>query len=60
MTAVYESTPAQLHNRVTLHLYVPGPFLSLVGHPLLDAGQFLFQISHLMLVKLGQIIQLVF
>lgn len=50
-----------LPNRFTnFYLYVPGPFLSLVGHPLFNAGQFLLQISHLMLMKFCQIIQLVF
>lgn len=34
--------------------------MSLVSHPLLDAGQFLLQISHLMLVKLCQVVKLVF
>lgn len=37
-------------------LYVPGPFMSLVGHPLLNAGQLLLQISHLILVKFCQVV----
>ncbi len=43
-----------------MHLYVSGPFMSLIGHPLLDACQLLLQISHLMLVKFCQVIELVF
>lgn len=42
------------------HLYVSSPFLSLVRHPLLDAGKFLLQIGHLVLVELRQVVQLVF
>lgn len=34
--------------------------MSLVGHSLLNAGQFLLQISHLVLVELCQVAELVF
>lgn len=50
-----------LHYGATVtHLYVSSPLLSLVRHPLLDAGQFLLQIGHLVLVELRQVVQLVF
>lgn len=42
-----------------MYLYVPSPLMSLVGHPLLNARQLLLQISHLMLVKLCEVVQLV-
>lgn len=58
---MWPANQAWLLNMFTfVYLYVPGPFLSLVGHPLFNADQFLLQISHLMLMKLCQIIQLVF
>lgn len=41
------------------YLDVSGPFLSLVGHPLLHTGQLLLQVSHLMLVQLRQVVELV-
>lgn len=53
------SSNTSQHNTPT-YLNVSGPFLSLVGHPLLDAGQFLLQISHLVRVELCQVVQLVF
>lgn len=42
-----------------VYLDVPSSLLGLVGHPLLDAGQLLLQIGHLMLVELCQVIELV-
>lgn len=41
-----------------LYLDVPGPFVGLVGHLLLHAGQLLLQVGHLILVKLGQVVEL--
>lgn len=41
-----------------LHLDVPSPLVGLVGHLLLHAGQLLLQVSHLVLVKLRQVVQL--
>ena len=41
------------------YLYVPRPLVGLVGHPLLDAGQLLLQVGHLVLVQLRQVVQLV-
>lgn len=40
------------------HLDVPSPLVGLVGHLLLHAGQLLLQVGHLILVKLGQVIEL--
>lgn len=40
----------------THYLYVPGPLVGLVGHLLLDTGQFLLQITGLVLVELRQVI----
>lgn len=41
-----------------LYLDVPSPLIGLVGHLLLHAGQLLLQVAHLILVKLGQVIEL--
>lgn len=54
-----EKTPSEEMVRIA-YLDVSSPFLSLVGHPLLNAGQLLLQISHLVLVKLRQVVELVF
>lgn len=42
-----------------VYLDVPCSLLGLVGHPLLDAGQLLLEVGHLVLVKLCQVIELV-
>lgn len=42
------------------YLDVPSPFVGLVGHLLLHAGQLLLQVGHFILVKLGQVIELFF
>lgn len=42
-----------------VYLDVPSSFLGLVGHPLLDAGQLLFKVGHLVLVELCQVVELV-
>lgn len=44
--------------RLGSHLDVPGPLVGLVGHLLLHASQLLFQVGHLILVKLRQVIEL--
>ena len=38
------------------YLYISGPFIGLVGHLLLDASQFLLQITGLVLVELRQVV----
>lgn len=40
------------------YLDVPCPLVGLIGHLLLHAGQLLLQVGHLILVKLGQVIEL--
>ena len=42
------------------HLDVPRALVGLVGHLLLDAGQLLLQVGHLMLVQVRQVMELVF
>lgn len=42
------------------YLDVPCPLVGLVSHLLLHAGEFLFQICHLVLVQLSQVVKLFF
>lgn len=42
------------------YLDVPRPLVGLVSHLLFHAGELLFQICHLVLVQLGQVVQLFF
>lgn len=46
-------------NVTEVYLDVPSSLLGLVGHPLLDAGQLLLEVGHLVLVELRQVVELV-
>lgn len=50
----------KLNRLIRIYLYISGSFMCLIGHPLLNADQLLLQIRRLMLVKLCQVVELVF